>query len=49
MHINIGALGGRKGVLETMELDLQAVVKCPAWVLGTELSSTARAVDSLNC
>lgn len=38
MHINIGALGGWKRVLETTELDLQAVVKCPAWVLGTENS-----------
>lgn len=30
------------------ELELQAVVSYPVWVLGTELKSSARAVSALN-
>jgi hypothetical protein len=34
---------GQKRALVPLELNLQAVVSCPLWVLGTELGSPERA------
>ena len=34
--------------LDTLELELQAVVSCPMWVLRTELGSSGRAAQALN-
>lgn len=36
-HMGAGALGGHKGESESLELEIQAVVSCLMWVLGTEL------------
>jgi hypothetical protein len=38
------AFRAQKRALDPLELELQTVVSCPAWVLGTELVSSARAV-----
>jgi len=37
----------QKRALDTLELDLQAVVSHPVWMLGTELGYTARTVSTL--
>lgn len=34
------ARGGQKNVLDPLELELQATVSCPMWLLGTELGSS---------
>lgn len=39
---------GQKWVLDLLELELQVVVSCWMWVLGTKLESTERAVNTLN-
>ena len=44
VHMSTSALGGQKGVLDPLELELQAVVSCPGWVLGTKLGGPAGAV-----
>lgn len=36
-------------MLDALELELQAVVDYPMWVLGIELGSSERAVSTLNC
>lgn len=36
-------------VSDPLDLDLQVVMRHPAWVLGMELRSSARAVYALNC
>lgn len=33
--------GGQKEESDPLELELQAVLSCPVWVLGTELGSSA--------
>lgn len=47
-HMHAGAYKGQKGVLDPMKWDLQAVLSCPAWVLGIELMFSRRAVSVLN-
>lgn len=42
------AYQGQKRVLDPLELELQAVMSCPVWVLGTELGSLARAASNLS-
>ena len=34
--------------MDPLELELQVVVSCQTWVLGTEIESFARAVSVLN-
>lgn len=36
-HMSTGAFRGQERVLGPMELEIQAVVRCVTWVLGTEL------------
>jgi hypothetical protein len=38
----------QKGLSDPLELELQAVVSLPVWVLGTELRSSRRAPGVLN-
>jgi hypothetical protein len=40
--------GGWKGALDSLELELQAVLSYPARMLGTELCSSATAESTLN-
>jgi len=44
-----GAHKGQKRASDLLELELQVVVGCLMWVLGTELRSFARAANTLNC
>ena len=39
----------QKGASDPPTLELQMDVSCPAWMLGTELSSPRKAAISLNC
>lgn len=39
-HIHAVGCRGQKRVLDALELELQAVVSCPLWVLGTTLRSS---------
>lgn len=47
--MSAGAHRGEKRVLDPLELDLQATVSYPTWVLGTKLGSSAKATSTLNC
>ena len=44
MHMSIEDLKGQKRALDPLELELQTAVSCLAWVLGTELGSSAEVV-----
>ena len=44
----VDAHRGQKRVSDLLELELQAVVNSPLWVLGTELWSSARAANVLD-
>ena len=44
----VGNHGVRKRAMDTLQLELQTVVSCLRWVLGTRLSSSAKAVITLN-
>lgn len=46
MHMSACAFGVQKRVLESLELEIQAIMNCLTWVLGTELRTSARAVKS---
>ena len=46
--MNVGALEFQKSVFDPLELELQATVSCPMWVLQTKLKSSAGAVCTLN-
>lgn len=41
--------GSQKSVLGVQELELQGIVSCLVWVLGTKLGFSGRAVSVLNC
>lgn len=41
-----GSPGGQKKVLNFMEVELQAIVRCLIGLLGTELESSVRAVSA---
>lgn len=45
---HVGTLRGQKRVCDALELELQAVVSYPVWVLGTKLESSGRALRALN-
>jgi hypothetical protein len=47
-HRCSGALGGQKRASDPLELELQAVVSCLVWVMGSELRPSGRAVSDLN-
>lgn len=38
----------RSEVLVPLELELEAIVSCPMWLLGIKLESSGRTVHSLN-
>lgn len=44
-----GAHGDQKVALDSLELDLQAVVSLPVLVMGHKLQSFARSATALNC
>lgn len=46
--VHVGAPAGQKRVLSPLELEWQAVVSCPPWVLGTELESSGSTASILN-
>lgn len=46
LPMNVGRPGGQKRMLHWLELDLQMVVSCLPWVLGTELVYSVRAKGS---
>jgi len=39
--------GGQKRASDPLELELQAVVNCPIWVLGATLEASARGASTL--
>lgn len=45
----LGACGGQKMALDSLELNLQAVVRCLRLILGPRFRSSARTVYALNC
>lgn len=49
MLVGIGAHRGQKMVSDVLELELQIVVSCLDWMLGTELGSSSKAVCTSNC
>jgi hypothetical protein len=44
-----GTYGGQKKVLNFMELELQAILRCLAGLLGTDLESSVRAASIPKC
>lgn len=44
----VGAYGGYKSPSDALDLESQAFVNHPAWVLRTKLRSTGRAESALN-
>ena len=48
-HVNAGAFGGQKRMLEYLKMELHAVLGCLMWVIGTESGSYARAVCAFHC
>lgn len=44
---NVVPTEARKGSWIPLQLELQKVISCPLWVLGTELRSPERAVCAL--
>jgi hypothetical protein len=47
-HVHLGLHIGWKRASDLLELELQAVVNCLEWVLGTECRSSPRVVNALN-
>lgn len=47
--VNADAHRAQKMTLDFLELELQAVMSCPMWVLALELKSFSRAVCALDC
>lgn len=47
VQMSISALGSQKSALDTMELQLQAVISLLTWGLGTELSAQQEQCESL--
>ena len=45
VHVNAGAYRGPQKASELLDMDLQKVVSHPAWVLGTELGPSERALN----
>lgn len=48
MNVSAGASGSQKRALNSLEMELQAVVNCPMWVVGTEFGTSIRKVFALN-
>lgn len=46
VHMTAGACEGQTGPLAPLQLELQPVVTCLRWVLGTELRSPRKAVTT---
>lgn len=46
MYMSVGAPRDQKKVLDPLELDLQTVLSCLLWMLGTILRSSGRAANS---
>lgn len=49
VHLSVGTPRSQKMVLDPVQLELQAVVSLLMWVLGIQLRSSERAMQSLNC
>lgn len=47
MHRSACAHRVKGRVLDSLELELQEVVNCPVWVLGTELGLSAKVAHAL--
>ena len=47
-HVHLGACQGQKMELEPWELELQVLVSCLIWVLGTEFSFYGRTASTVN-
>lgn len=45
-HVRIGAYGSYKEAPNLMAIELQTIVTCPTWVLGTELWDFARTMGA---
>lgn len=49
MHVNVCIFRRYTGVLDTLELEVEAFVRHLRWMLGPELWSSVRAVSTPNC
>lgn len=47
-HIGCNTSGGQKRAPDSLQMDLQVIDSSPRWVLGSELGSSAKAVNTLN-
>lgn len=45
VHIECNSSGCQKRVLHALDLELESVVSCSIWVLGTGLESSAKAAN----
>lgn len=46
--ISSGTSGDQKRMLDVLKLELQVVLSCPVWMLGTEFRFSARAVHAFS-
>lgn len=49
VHVHADVLGVQNKTLESLRQEVQVVVGCSAWVLGTELQFSGKAASDLNC
>lgn len=49
VHTSAGASRLQKKSSDLQELELQAILMCPVWVLGSELRSSTRTASMFNC
>lgn len=47
VNMCMGAKGVQKRVMDPLELEVQALMSCPTWVLGIELWFSVRAASTL--
>ena len=45
----MSAYGSEKRTWSPLELELQAVVSCPVWMLGTDIESCGMTGNALSC
>lgn len=48
MHVNVGTCRHQETVSDVLEMELQAAVNCPTWVLETKVGSSGRKASALS-
>lgn len=49
MHVSTGVQRGQTRAWDLLELELNVIVSCPKWVLGTDGGSSTIAVNAFKC